>query len=59
MPRKLENRILVNVELATQPGVPEDERSRLLHFVVVVVVDPQGWNLVLSFMTSLNRSVSV
>ena len=32
---KIRNRILVNMELATQPGMSIEERKRLLHFVVV------------------------
>ena len=33
--QKIRNRILVNMELATQPGMSIEERKRLLHFVVV------------------------
>lgn len=33
--RKIRNQILVNFELATQVGVSEEERKRLLHFVIV------------------------
>ena len=33
--RNIRNQILTNFELATQPNVPEQERRRLLHFVVV------------------------
>ena len=33
--QKIRNRILVNMELATQPGMSMEERKRLLHFVVV------------------------
>ena len=33
--RNIRNQILTNFELATQPNVSEQERRRLLHFVVV------------------------
>ena len=33
--RNIRNQILTNFELATKPNVPEQERRRLLHFVVV------------------------
>ena len=33
--RRIRNRILENLELATQPNTSEEERKRLLHFVVV------------------------
>ena len=33
--RKIRNQILQNFELAMQPGVEEEEKKRLLHFVIV------------------------
>ena len=33
--RKIRNQILKNFELAMQPGVPDEEKKRLLHFVIV------------------------
>ena len=33
--RKIRNQILKNFELAMQPGVSEEEKKRLLHFVIV------------------------
>ena len=33
--RKIRNQILQNFELAMQPGVAEEEKKRLLHFVIV------------------------
>lgn len=33
--RKIRNQILKNFELAMQPGVAEEEKKRLLHFVIV------------------------
>ncbi|KXJ16728.1 probable NADH dehydrogenase [Exaiptasia diaphana] len=33
--RKIRNQILKNFELAMQPGIDEDEKKRLLHFVIV------------------------
>lgn len=33
--RRIRNQILTNFELATQPGISEQERRRLLHFVIV------------------------
>lgn len=33
--RKIRSRIIQNLEQANTPGLPNDERSRLLHFVVV------------------------
>lgn len=33
--RKIRNQILVNFELATQSAISEEDRKRLLHFVIV------------------------
>ena len=33
--RRIRNQILTNFELSTQPNLSDDEKRRLLHFVVV------------------------